>query len=115
MKFVALIIITPNKRKKEAIAVAKERGAKSVTIIKGKHLGKKFNSSLKNLMGESVCLLLFLIPRKLSLKVIKDIKKHFCSDKFSKDAIVFTVPLSHIEGLDTDEIHQFENRIRNMI
>jgi len=115
MKFVALIVVISTKRKKEAITIAKERGAESVTIIKGKHLGKKFNSSLKNLMGESVCLLLFLIPRKLSLKVIKDIKKHFCSEKFSKDAIVFTIPLSHIEGLDTDEIHQFENKIRNMM
>ena len=75
MKFVALIVVISTKRKKEAITIAKERGAESVTIIKGKHLGKKFNSSLKNLLGESVCLLLFLIPRKLSLKVIKDINE----------------------------------------
>lgn len=115
MKFVALVIIVPNKRKKEAVDIAKERGAKSVTIIKGKHLGKKFGSSLKSIMGDNITLLLFLIPRKLSLKVIKDIKIQFCSEKFSNDAIAFTIPISHIEGLDPDEIHQFENKIRNMI
>ena len=105
MKFTALIAVIQDKDEEEAIKVAKEAGAGSVTILHGKNIG----------LEENVSALLFVLPRKLSMKVMKALREEFDIDNPENGGFAFTLSLSHVAGLDTKELHKFEDDIKTMI
>jgi hypothetical protein len=116
MKFIALVAIIQEKDEEAAIKVAKEAGAGSVTIIQGKNIGLEEKKVFFGLtLEENVSLLLFILPRKLSLKVMKALRETFDLDNHENSGIAFTMPLSHVAGLNTEELHQFEDNIKTMI
>lgn len=116
MKFTALIAVIQDKDEEEAIKVAKEAGAGSVTILHGKNIGLKEKKVFFGLtLEENVSALLFILPRKLSLKVMKSLRVSFDLDNHENSGFAFTMPLSHVAGLDTDELHKFEDDIKTMI
>jgi len=116
VKFTALIAVIQDKDEEEAIKVAKEAGAGSVTILHGKNIGLKEKKVFFGLtLEENVSALLFILPRKLSLKVMKSLRVSFDLDNHENSGFAFTMPLSHVAGLDTDELHKFEDDIKTMI
>jgi len=116
MKFTALITIIEDKDEEKAIAVAKEAGAGGVTIIHGKNIGLEEKKVFFGLtLEENVSVLLFVLPRKLSLKVMRAIRAEFNMDEAGNSGMAFTFPLSHVAGLDTDELHKFEDNIKTML
>jgi len=116
MKFIALVAIIQEKDEEAAIKVAKEAGAGSVTIMQGKNIGLEEKKVFFGLtLEENVSLLLFILPRKLSLKVMKALRETFDLDNHENSGIAFTMPLSHVAGLNTEELHQFEDDIKTMI
>lgn len=116
MKFTALIAVIQDKDEEEAIKVAKEAGAGSVTILHGKNIGLKEKKVFFGLtLEENVSALLFILPRKLSLKVMKSLRVSFDLDNHENSGFAFTMPLSHVAGLDIDELHKFEDDIKTMI
>jgi len=116
MKFVALVAVIQDKDEEAAITVAKEAGAGSVTILHGKNIGLKEKKVFFGLtLEENVSALLFILPRKLSMKVMKALRVSFDLDNHDNSGFAFTIPLSHVAGLDTDELHQFEDNIKTMI
>ena len=81
MKFTALVIMIEDKDEERAIAVAKEAGAGSVTIIHGKNIGLEEKKVFFGLTLEAnVSVLLFVLPRKLSMHVMKVLRKEFDLD-----------------------------------
>jgi hypothetical protein len=113
MKFIALIAIIQDKDEEEAIKVAKEAGAGSVTIIHGKNIGLEEKKVFFGLtLEENVSVLLFVLPRRLSMKVMKALRKTFDLDNPENSGLAFTLPLTHVAGLDTKELHQFEDNIK---
>ncbi len=113
MKFTALIAVIQDKDEEEAIKVAKEAGAGSVTILHGKNIGLKEKKVFFGLtLEENVSALLFILPRRLSMKVMKALRMSFDLDNPEKSGFAFTMPLSHVAGLDTEELHQFEDNIK---
>ena len=116
MKFTALVAVIQDKDEENAIKVAKEAGAGSVTILHGKNIGLKEKKVFFGLtLEENVSALLFILPRRLSLKVMRALRKKFDLDNHENSGFAFTIPLSHVSGLDTDELHKFENNIKTMI
>jgi hypothetical protein len=116
MKFTALIVVIEDKNEEGAIAVAKEAGAGSVTILHGKNIGLEEKKIFFGLtLEENVSALLFVLPRKLSMKVMKAIRKEFDIDNPENVGFAFTLPLSHVAGLDTKELHKFEDDIKSML
>jgi hypothetical protein len=116
MKFTALVAIIEDKDEEAAIDVAKEAGAGGVTIIHGKNIGLEEKKVFFGLtLEENVSVLLFILPRKLSMKVMKAIRVKFDLDNAKNAGLVFTLPLSHIAGLDLNELHKFEDDIKSMI
>lgn len=116
MKFTALIAIIQDKDEEGAIAVAKEAGAGSVTILHGKNIGLEEKKVFFGLtLEENVSLLLFVLPRKISMHVMKALRKEFDLDNPENNGLAFTLPLSHVAGLDTKELHKFEDDIKSMI
>ena len=116
MKFTALIAIIEDKDEEAAIDVAKEAGAGGVTIIHGKNIGLEEKKVFFGLtLEENVSVLLFVLPRKLSMKVMKSIREELNLDSSTNGGLIFTLPLSHVAGLDMNELHKFEHDIKSMI
>lgn len=116
MKFTALVVVIQDKDEERAIAVAKEAGAGSVTILHGKNIGLKEKKVFFGLtLEENVSALLFVLPRKLSMKIMRTLRTEFDLDNPENSGLAFTLPLSHVAGLDTDELHKFEDNIKTML
>ena len=116
MKFTALIAIIPDSDEEKAIDVAKEAGAGGATILHGKNIGLKEKKVFFGLtLEENVSALLFILPRKLSMKVMKALREELDIDNPENTGFAFTLPLSHVAGLDTKELHKFEDDIKTML
>ncbi|MBL0721690.1 MAG: transcriptional regulator [Sulfurovum sp.] len=116
MKFSALAIIIEDKHEEKAIEVAKEAGAGGVTVIHGRSIGLKEKKVFFGLtLEENVSLLLFILPMRVSLNVMHKIKSEFNLDSQENRGVAFTLPLSHITGLDIEEIHKFENEVKDLL
>jgi len=116
MKFVALIAIIPDRDEEKAIAVAKEHGAGAVTILNGKNIGLEEKKIFFGLtLEENVSILVFVLPVRLSMKVMKALRKEFDLDSHENNSLAFTIPLNHVAGLNNDELHQFEKDIKNIL
>ena len=113
MKFTALIAIIQDKDEEEAIKVAKEAGAGTVTIVHGRNIGLQEKKVFFGLtLEENVSVLLFILPKRLSMKVMKALRLAFDLDNHENNGLAFTLPLSHVAGLDNDELHKFEDDIK---
>ena len=116
MKFVALIAIIPNSEEEKAIDIAKKNGAGAVTILNGRNIGLKEKKIFLGLtLEENVSILIFVLPRKLSMQVMKSLRKEFDMDNHENNTVAFTIPLSHVAGLNNDELHKFEQDIKNIL
>jgi hypothetical protein len=116
MKFTALVAIIQDKDEEKAIDIAKDAGAGGVTIIHGKNIGLEEKKVFFGLtLEESVSVLLFILPKRLSLIVMKALRDKLDIDGNESGNILLTFPLSHVSGLDTNELHKFENNIKTTL
>jgi hypothetical protein len=116
MKFVALIAIVAEEREQEAVSVAKEAGAGAVTILKGGNLGLKEKKIFFGLtLEENISLLIFILPRRISMQVFKSLRKKLDIDSNDNSSLIFTMPLGHVAGLNIEELHKFENEIKSTL
>ncbi len=116
MKFVSLVAVVSPKRVDETIELVKENGGGSVIAFKAEHFSDKNKFiPVKLLSSKKVSLLVFLLPRKLSLRIMKKLRTFFQTDTKESEAIVFTLPISHIVGIDHEELRKFQNQIRDMV
>ena len=116
MKFVALVAIVPEEREEEAIEVAKKAGAGAVTIVHGRSMGLKEKKIFFGLtLEENVTLLHFVLPRRLSLRVMKALSQALDMENTETVAMAYTIPLAHVVGLNVEELHKFEHEIQNLL
>lgn len=116
MKFVALLTVIPDKDEEKAIEIAKVAGAGATTIIHGRNIGLKEKKVFFGLtLEENVSILLFILPRKLSMKVMKALRTELDLDDPENSSVAFTVPLSHVAGLNNDELYKFEQDIKHIL
>ena len=116
MKFVALVAIVPEERENEAIELAKNAGAGAVTIIRGRNLGLKEKKIFFGLtLEESVTLLLFVLPIRISVRVLKTLVNGMDMQSNDNSSLAFTVPLGHVAGLNIEELQKFENEVKNLL
>ena len=116
MKFSALVDIIEDKHEEDVIKVAKEAGAGSVTILNGRNLGLKEKKIFFGLtLEENVSILLFVLPVRVSIMVLRAIKKSCDLDNLENSSLAFTLPLSHVVGLDIEELHKFKDDISHLL
>ncbi|WP_456451815.1 transcriptional regulator [Hydrogenimonas sp.] len=116
MKFVALVAIVPEEREEEAVEVAKKAGAGAVTILHGRSMGLKEKKIFFGLtLEENVAILHFILPRRLSLRVMKALARALDMENTETVSMAYTMPLSHVVGLNVEELHKFEHEIRNLL
>ncbi|MCC5809971.1 MAG: transcriptional regulator [Ectothiorhodospiraceae bacterium] len=115
MKFSALVAILAEDLEEQAIDVAKREGAGGVTILNARGIGAKEKKTFFGLTYEgSQSVLIFVLEKKLSLSVMKAISRELELVDHTR-GVVFSLPLEHIVGIDTGQISQFEERLRDDI
>jgi nitrogen regulatory protein PII len=115
VKFSVLVAILAEDLEEQAIDVAKRAGAGGVTILDARGIGAKEKKTFFGLTYEgSQSVLIMVLEKKLSLTVLKDISREL-DLKNSTRGVVFTLPLEHIAGIDIEQIHQFEEHIKDDI
>lgn len=113
MKFSTLIAILPDELEERAIKTARDTGAGGVTILNGRGIGREAKKSFFGLTYEgSQSVLIFVLERKLSVAVMKALTRDLGLKEHSK-GVVFTLPLEHIAGIDTQQIHKFEQLLED--
>jgi len=117
MKFTTLVTIVPDIHEERAIEVAKLSGAGSVTILKGKHIGLEEKKIFFGLtLEENVTVLIFILPVKLSIRVMRALKSEFNMNNHKEsNAIAFNIPIGHVVGIDKEELHSFEKDIETIL
>lgn len=113
MKFAVLVAILAEDLEEQAIDSAKKAGAGGVTILDGRGIGTKEKKTFFGLTYEgSQSVLVFVLEKKLSVKVLKQLTKDLDLASHSK-GVVFTIPLEHIAGIDTAQVQRFESQIKD--
>lgn len=116
MQFVALVSIIPEEQEEMAIDIAKKAGAGAVTILKGRNLSLKEKKIFFGLsLEENVSVLIFMLPRRISIQIMKALKRGLSIDSIDNSSLIFTIPISHISGLNIEELHKFEQEIKNTL
>ena len=116
MKFSVVVAIVADSLEEKTIKVAKDSGATGVTILDGKGRGLKEKKIFFGLtLEENVSILIFVLPIKLTMKVMKALRVEFDLDSHTNSSLAFTIPLSHVAGLNNDELHQFEKEIKSIL
>ncbi len=116
MKFSALVVVIEDKQEEEVIRVAKEAGAGSVTILHGRNMGLKDKKIFFGLtLEENVSVLLFVLPVRVSIMVLRAIRLSCDLDNQENNSLAFTLPLSHVVGLDIAELHKFKDDISHLL
>lgn len=117
MQFEALISIVSEELEERAIECAKKAGAGGVTIIKGHALGLKEKKIFFGLtLEDNISILLVILPKKLIMPILNAMKKELnLEDTKEGRGVVFTLPISHIAGINIDEIELFEDEVKDLL
>jgi len=112
MKFSALVAIISEEHEEKVREAAKEAGAGGVTILHGRGVGGKEKKLFFGVTYEGQqSVLIFVLEKKLSLKVLKAIKEAV-TVKDKCEGMIFTAPLEHIAGINMSQVEQFEENLK---
>jgi hypothetical protein len=116
MKFNALIVIVEETREEEVVKTAKESGAGSVTILHGRNLGLREKKIFFGLtLEENVSVLLFVMPVRVTLRVLRALRSNCDLGNTENSSMAFTIPLSHVLGLDFEELEKFQDEVSHLL
>lgn len=112
MKFSLLVAIVENSLEDQAIDIAKAHGAGGVTTMKGTGIGLNEKKTFFGLTYERAeTILLFVLEKRTSLKVMKALQKELKLDSENK-GLVMSMPLEHLTGIARNQIEAFEGRLK---
>ncbi|PWG63878.1 transcriptional regulator [Sediminicurvatus halobius] len=115
MKFAALVAVLAEDMEDAAIDAARNAGAGGVTILGGRGIGIEEKKTFFGLTYEgSQSVLLFVLEKKLSVRVLKALTRDLDLQNGSK-GVVFTLPLEHLAGIDLQQLERFESQLEREI
>ncbi len=117
MKFEALVAIVKEELEEQAIDIAKTAGAGGVTALKGSAIGLEEKKIFFGLtLEENVSVLFFVLPKKITMRVFKSLRDELnLENKEDSGGLVMTLPISHVTGIDVNELELFEDEVRDFI
>ncbi|RXK11960.1 hypothetical protein CP965_12340 [Halarcobacter mediterraneus] len=112
MRFVTLLVITSSENEDKVKKIAKNAGAGGATVIQGR--GTSSDSEKKSFFsltyeGNQV-IIVYVLEEKLSRTILKEFHMYIENKKI--EALAFTLPISHLVGLDRSLLKKFENSIK---
>lgn len=113
MKFSVVVAIVADELEDDAVRLAKEVGAGGVTTLNARGLGLKEKKTFMGLTYErNESVLIFVLEKKLSLKVIKNISTGLELDK-GGHGLVFSLPIEHLSGINLSQLVKFEENVKS--
>ncbi|QGT78945.1 transcriptional regulator [Guyparkeria halophila] len=113
MRFSVLVAILAEDMEEKAIEVAKAAGAGGVTLLDARGIGAEEKKTFFGLTYEgSQSVLLFVLERSLSLKVMKALTRELELTEHSR-GVVFTLPLEHIAGIENRQMQRFQENVKD--
>ncbi|HAD30085.1 MULTISPECIES: transcriptional regulator [unclassified Methylophaga] len=114
MKFSVLVAIVPEENEQAAIDTAKDLGAGGITVMSARGISNNVKKTFFGLSYDgSQSVLLMVLEKGLSLQVLKAIQKILMPDNQDSKGLVFTLPLEHLAGIDTSQVEQFQQHLRD--
>ncbi len=111
MKFAVLVAIVAEELEEKTRKIASEAGAAGVTILNGRGSAGEERKSFFGLTYEgSQTILLYILEKKLLVKVFKEIKKFLNESQGS--GLAFSLPIEHLSGLNLKDLEKFEEQIK---
>lgn len=114
MKFSALVAIVPDDLEQTTIDKARDLGAGGITLLHGRGIS---NSAKKSFFGMtfdgSQSVLLMVLEKGLSLDILKAVQHILVDADGNSQGIVFTLPLEHLAGIDVNQVHKFEQHLKD--
>ncbi len=115
MKFSVLAVIVAEEMEQQAIDIAKEAGAGTVTLLDARGITSEEKKTFFGLTYEgSQSVLLYVLEKKLSLQALKALTRELNLDDNPR-GIAFTCPLEHLGGIDTRDVDQFAKHIEDQV
>lgn len=113
MQFVSLIAIVSQELEEEAIEIAKQAGAGSVTLLQGRNQGLREKKIFFGLtFEENVSVLIFILPKKICMDVFKALRNKLELDNKEKaKGTLLSMPITHLTGIDEEELRIFEDKV----
>jgi hypothetical protein len=112
MRFVALAVIASSEHEDRLKKVAKEAGASGATVVQARGSGYEEKKSFFSLTFEgNHTILFYLLEENMSKAVLKALKQEIEND--GSNAVAFTMPISHIVGLNQNLLQAFEENIKS--
>ena len=112
MRFSLLLAIVDNQMEDQAIDIAKANGAGGVTQLKGTGIGLNEKKTFFGLTYErSESILLFVLEKKTSLKVMKALNKELDLENSGK-GMILTMPIEHLAGIPMKQIERFQQQLK---
>ncbi len=112
MRFAMVIAIVADTLEEQAVNIAKEHGAGGVTLMKGSGIGLNEKKTFFGLTYErSESVLLFILEKKISLKVMKALNRELDLEH-SGHGLVVSMPLDHIAGIPKNQLEKFQEQVK---
>ena len=111
MKFVVVVVITPEELEEEAVQRAQAEGAAGVTVLAGKGLSAEARRTFFGLTFEgSQSVLVMVVARHVAMGILKGMRELLVRDGDSR-GLAFSLPVEHIAGLDMEQVLAFDKRL----
>lgn len=113
MRFVVVVVITPEELEEQAVQRAQAEGATGVTVLSGKGLSAQARKSFFGLTFEgSQSLLVMVVARGVAMGILKAMRELLQAGRGSSQGLAFSLPVEHVAGLDMQQVLSFDKRLK---
>jgi nitrogen regulatory protein PII len=106
-----VIAIVPKNKKNDTLVAARDAGATGATILNAQGLSLfKIENIFRAKYEEDDCVIIYLLPKSLVQNVIKAIKDKLHINSEQASGIVFTFPISSIDGISKRQENLFDKQ-----
>lgn len=111
MRFVVVVVITPEELEEEAVTRAQAEGAGGVTVLAGKGQGVAARKTFFGLTFEgSQSVLVMVVARHVAMGILKAMRELLVDGEDSQ-GLAFSLPVEHVAGLNMEQVLTFDKRL----
>ena len=112
MRFVVVVVITPEELEEQAVQRAQAEGATGVTVLAGKGLSHAARKTFFGLSFEgSQSVLVMVVARGVAMGILKAMRELLQRGDKSH-GLAFSLPVEHVAGLDMQQVLSFDKRLK---
>lgn len=112
MRFVVVVVITPEELEEQAVQRAQAEGATGVTVLAGRGLSHAARKTFFGLNFEgSQSVLVMVVARGVAMGILKAMRE-LLQRGVKSQGLAFSLPVEHVAGLDMQQVLSFDKRLK---